>query len=81
MKTLDKMTADGVIVRHTVSVKPTPDAAPVTQRLYKISLFLYYVILFETTLKTGKYLHAVKEFLHFCVKCFGHTLRPISLHA
>jgi hypothetical protein len=37
MKTLDKMTADGVIIRHTVSVQPTPDATPVTQRLYKIS--------------------------------------------
>jgi len=37
LKTLDKMTAEGVIIRHTVSVKPTPDSAPVTQRLYKIS--------------------------------------------
>jgi glycerol-3-phosphate O-acyltransferase/nucleoside-diphosphate-sugar epimerase len=37
MRTLDKMTADGVIVRHTVSVQPNPDVAPVTQRLYKIS--------------------------------------------
>lgn len=37
LRTLDKMTADGVIVRHTVSSQPTPDVAPVTQRLYKIS--------------------------------------------
>lgn len=38
LRALDKMTADGVIVRHTVSSQPTsPDAAPVTQRLYKIS--------------------------------------------
>eukprot|EP00026_Physarum_polycephalum_P000213 Phypoly_transcript_00213.p1 GENE.Phypoly_transcript_00213~~Phypoly_transcript_00213.p1 ORF type:complete len:1213 (+),score=186.63 Phypoly_transcript_00213:2250-5888(+) len=37
MRALDKMTADGVIIRHTVSEQPNPDAAPVTQRLYKIS--------------------------------------------
>lgn len=32
------MTADGVIVRHTVSTQPNPDAAPATQRLYRVSI-------------------------------------------
>lgn len=37
LQTLDRMTGDGVITRHTISVQPTPDSPPVTQRVYKIS--------------------------------------------
>jgi len=37
LQTLDKLTGDGVVTRHTVSVKPTPDSQPITQRVYKIS--------------------------------------------
>jgi len=37
LRTLDKLTGEGVIMRHTVSTQPTPESRPTTQRVYKIS--------------------------------------------
>lgn len=37
LHTLDRMTGEGVITRHTVSSQPSPDSPPVTQRVYKIA--------------------------------------------